>query len=297
MVRIATQLKDNDKIGEAFLASGIAHSLKEDYKNALSNTLIGLDYYKVNNNPYNINSAKLSLAEIRVSINQYSQAQKLFTGTTDFYRENQKKIGNEDNRQNFLHSLIGLIGVNTKLGNFTENKSLIQEGKAFTMNPVNKDFASYYPYFISSEGTDYYYQKDYKNAIVKLNEALNSYKDRWKHLTEKFYLGMSYNQLRNYEKALNYLEKIDKDYDETGKLYPEFRPAYEVLIDFYKIKENKGKQLFYIEKLLKIDKENVETATAVSSTFVKEYDTKKLLEDKDELNKSENFLYFLGGIM
>ena len=61
------------------------------------------------------------------------------------------------------------IDNNTKLKKNTENRFLINDAISY----INQnDLKQYLPYFISSEGTDALYSKDYNKAIKKISEAI-----------------------------------------------------------------------------------------------------------------------------
>src|SRR5690606_37724414 len=169
---------------------------------------------------------------------------------------------------------------NTRLGEFKENKVLLTE--AFTYLRTN-NLKIYLPYFISSEGTDAYYAKDYDKAISKLSQAIRLYNDQWPHNTEVFYLGLSYWHTGKQKLAVKYLEEIDKHYTKTKKLDPQFRSAYEILIKYYNSTGNTEKQLEYINKLMFLDRSYEKNYKYLYQRIVKEYDTKKLVAEKNRI--------------
>ena len=287
LILTAVKLKDDDKIGEALVSSSQIYMGSNDYKNALEQLLIAFDYFKINNNEYLLNTAKFNIANIKKQIGDYEEAKEIYVETTDFFRNHQEKIGDTNYKLYYIYSLGSLIDCNTRLENFAENKILIAEG----LHAISqqKDLAEYKGYFISSEGTDAYFQKKYPLAISKLNEALNFYQDEWKHLTEKFYIGMSYAKINQPEKAIPYFKIIEKEYDETQKIDPEFRPAIEFFVDYYKSKGDKVQELFYINKLLAID-ENLKTNNKTITTEIKKnYDVENLLQEKAKIEKERTF--------
>lgn len=294
LISSAIKLKDDNKIGEAYEAISATFQGLENYNEALEHALIALKYYKTANNQLSTNSSKYNIGNIKIFLKDYHSAKKWISESLDYFRNQLAIEDDNDYRHYYMYSLIGLIDTNTKLNQFDENKTLIAEGKNFISK--EKDLSDYYPYFVSSEGTDFYFQKDYQNAIVKLETALKSYNDNWKHLTEKFYLGMSYRQLGNYEKAMTYFQLIDADYDSTGKLYPEFRPTFEKIIEYYKQKGDKEKQLIYTEKLLKIDQDLHKSVSEVSAKMHKEFDTPNLIAE-NEKQTQQNLLKYGVGIL
>lgn len=284
-VTIAVKKKDNDLIGEAFIALGQTYMGNELYKDALGNTISGLDYFLINNNPYLIHTAQYNIADIKKYIEDYGDAQDIYKDCLRFFRDHHEKIKDTDYTLYYIYSLLSLIDTNSCLQDFEENPKLIQEGIAFTSQ--NKIYSEYLPYFISSKGIDTYYHKDYPNAIKYFNQSLSSYSDRWKHLTDKFYLGMSYQKLGKQEEAFPYFQEIEKEYTETGKLDPEFRPALEGLLNYYIAKKDSQQQLYYIDQLLAFDKASKETKTYLSSKISKEYDKTALLLLKKNIGKTQ----------
>lgn len=292
MLIIAQKLRDNKKIAQSQLALSECYMATEKFQEALDHSLIAYNYFKESGSKYDINLTRFNIATIKSYLYEYQEARNLFFDSLEFFRNNPKKYHNQDYSYYYLYSLIGLIDVNTKLKRFSENKKLIDEGKNYTLKSVS--YKNYYPYFISSEGTDFYFQNDYKNAILKLENALGSYKDKWKHLTEKYYLGMSHWNLGDHEKAMTYFKLIDEDYNATGKLFPEFRPTYEKIIEYHKERGDKEQQLVYTEKLLKIDRDLNKSISEVSSKMQKQFDTPNLIAEKEKEHRQNLFKYGFG---
>lgn len=292
LINAAIKLKDDNKIGEAYEAISATYQGLENYGDALEYALIALKYYKTDNDQLNINSAKYNIGNIKIFLKDYTSAKQWISEALIFFRNQLVHNDGKDYRFYYIYSLIGLIDTNTKLGKFNDNRSLIAEGKNFISK--DKELADFLPYFISSEGTDFYFQNDYKNAILKLENALGSYKDKWKHLTEKYYLGMSHWNLGDHEKAMTYFKLIDEDYNATGKLFPEFRPTYEKIIEYHKERGDKEQQLVYTEKLLKIDRDLNKSISEVSSKMQKQFDTPNLIAEKEKEHRQNLLKYGLG---
>lgn len=295
LILTAVKIKDNDKIGEAFVSSANTYMGSNDYKNALEQLLIAFDYFKINNNEYLLNTAKYNIANIKKYTDDYAGAKEIYTETTHFFRNHQEKIKDTNYQLYYIYSLGSLIDCNTRLENFAENKKLIAEG----LNAISqqKDLAEYKGYFISSEGTDAYFLKKYTLAISKLNQALHLYDDEWKHLTEKFYIGMSYMKMNQPEKAIPYFKIIEKEYDDTRKINPEFRPAIAFFSEYYKNKGDKAQELFYINKLLTID-EDLKINKKITSEINKNYDVENLLQEKFKIENERVFERYaiIGGL-
>jgi AraC-like DNA-binding protein len=178
---------------------------------------------------------------------------------------------------------MSLIDCNSKLKKNSENITLLKEAYEF----INKKNAKYLiPYFISCEGTNAYFLKNYFLAIEKLKKAQTLYQDSWPHYTEIFYIGMSYWKLGNKKEAVKYFEKLDKEYYKDKNQDPQFRPAYELLIEYYASKNNTDKQLEYINKLMSLDKSYEKNYKYLFAKIHKEYDSQKLIDEKNSIENS-----------
>ncbi|MFC6269846.1 hypothetical protein [Frigoriflavimonas asaccharolytica] len=127
-----------------------------------------------------------------------------------------------------------------------------------------------------------------------MKEALNSYNDQWSHNTEVYYLGLANWKLGKHAVAIKYLEEIDKEYEKEKKLDPQFRTAYELLIKYNDSIGNKDKQLLYINKLMLLDRSYEKNFKYLYSKINKEYDTQKLIDIKNRIEKSLKFRNYLG---
>ena len=270
---------------DAYLNRGNINMTQEFYQKALDDILVANKLSQEYGNDYIFNKTIYIIAQNKIYLGQYEDANKELVQCLKFFKDNlQNKTSLGKNYEMYyIYSLMSLIDSNTKLGKFTENKALLKE--AFDYLEKNK-LDQYIPYFISSEGTDAYYSKDYDTAISKLSEAIRLYNDQWQHNTEVFYLGLSYWHIGKKQLAVKYLEEIDKHYNKTKKLDPQFRSAYEILITYYKSTGNTEKQLEYINKLMLLDRSYEKNYKYLYSRIVKEYDTKKLVAEKNRIESS-----------
>ena len=111
------------------------------------------------------------------------------------------------------------IDTNTKLGKSDENKPLISEAKKYIKE---HQLNQYLPYFISSEGTDAFYNKDYKiwdtvkQYLPYLSSAYDSvHKKIWVN-SQKPSGGI----LNNWTEPYNYVEYVMYYYEQYKKFLP-----------------------------------------------------------------------------
>lgn len=283
-INIAQKTKNKTLIAEAYTNRGMIYMDKALYKRALDDILISNKYSLEVGDQYAIHKTIYHIAQNKIYLGLYEDANKELLKCVDFFR---KKAENnylgKDYSTYYLFSLSSYIDSNTKIGRQKENGPYLKEA----FNYIEKNnLPIYKPYFISSEGTDAYYEKDYKQAISKLSEAIRLYNDQWTHLNEVYYIGMSHWKLGNRFAAIKYFEQLDTEYNKTKKLDPTFRSAYEILIKYNDSLKKRDKQLEYINKLMTLDRSYEKNFKYLYAKINKEYDTKKLIAEKNKIEES-----------
>ncbi|WP_374449824.1 tol-pal system YbgF family protein [Cloacibacterium normanense] len=252
---LAIGKKSNDKklLTEAYLNRGVVFMSQSLYQKALDDILIANKYSNELNDSYTVNSNKYLIAQNKIYLGLYEDAHKELSSCIEYFKKNLNITSDlgKNYQMFYLYSLMSLIDTNTKLRKHKENNILLKT--AFEYIKQN-NLKQYTPYFISCDGVDDYFLKNYKSAIKKLSEAIRLYNDQWPHITDIFYIGLSNWKLGKRDVAVRYFEEIDKEYDKSKKLNPEFRPAYELLIKYNDSIGNRDKQLKYINTLMSLDK-------------------------------------------
>ncbi len=284
---IVSKNSENPKLlANAYLNRGIIYMNGFHYQKALDDILLANKYSKELNDNYIINKTIYFIAQNKIYLGQYDEANEELEKCIKFFKENLKSSASlgKDYQTYYIFSLISYIDSNTHIGKSKQNEKLINEGLIYLKE--NK-LLQYIPYFISLEGTDSFFNKDYKKASEKLSQALQLYNDQWPHITEVYYLGLTNWKLGNHSVAIKYFENIDKEYDKTNQLDPQFRSAYELLIKYNDSLGHTKKQLEYINKLMHLDDSYEKNYKYLYPKINKEYDSKKLLEEKQSI---ENLL-------
>jgi len=277
----------NDKklLTEAYLNRGFVFMSQSLYQKALDDILIANKYSNELNDSYTVNCNKYLIAQNKIYLGLYEEANKELSSCIEYFKKNLTKTSDlgKNYQMFYLYSLMSLIDTNTKLRRHEENNVLLKT--AFEYIKQN-NLKQYTPYFISCDGVDEYFKKNYKPAIKKLSEAIRLYNDQWPHITDIFYIGLSNWKLGKRDVAVKYFEEIDKEYDKSKKLNPEFRPAYELLIKYNDSIGNRDKQLKYINTLMSLDKNYEKNYKYLFSKINKEYDTHKLINEKNKIESS-----------
>lgn len=285
---IAKKINKPFFLANAFLASSNIKDINYSSSIGIKDLLLAYKYSQKTDDNYLKNKILYNLASQDIYIGNYIEAKEKLLISKKYFEENfnRKEIG-KDYPMMFFYSTVLLIDVNNSLGKQSENSDLYQD--AYKKIKLNKNFQVYKPYFFYCEGVDAYKNKNYQLAISKLNEAINNYNDQFKHFAEIYYLGLTYWKLNQKEKAINYFFKLDKDYYKDKNQDPQYRPAYELLIQYYKEKGNTEKQLEYINKLLFLDRSYEKNYKYLFAKINKEYTSEKLIQEKNDIENSLKF--------
>ncbi|KIA95722.1 MULTISPECIES: AraC family transcriptional regulator [unclassified Flavobacterium] len=280
MIYAAKKSKDNVLIGSAYLSKGIVYYREKEHSAALDNYIMANNFIAKTSDTYLFYKVKYNMALIKYYLGSYDEAIVLLQKCVDYFKNNDD--------QGYLNSLHSLGLVNNRLGNYglcSEINSIgLKEGKKRNDREAE-------PYFIHSEGINQYGKKNYALAIQTIQSGLigiRKNKDFSNESVGNYYIGKSYWELRKTDQALHYFRKVDKSFDDEGYIRPDLREMYEVLIDYYAGKKSPKEELYYINKLLKVDSISNGTYKYLTGKIHKEYDTKKLLAEKKKLESSFN---------
>ena len=175
---LITAKKTNDKklLSYAYLNRGTIYMDEEMYNKALDDILLSNKYSEELKDNYTFNKTKYFIAQNKIYLGLYEDANNELKGCLKYFKEN-LSLGDELGKSYsmyYLYSLMSYIDTNTKIGRQNLNADLLKEAYSY----IDKNNLQVYrPYFVSSEGTDAFYRKDYKLAIDKLTKALLSYND------------------------------------------------------------------------------------------------------------------------
>ena len=281
LVIVALNTKNNTSIGNAYLTKGIVYYKQKQLQKALDNYIIANEYIAQTKDQYAIHKVKYAIAQTKYYLGFYEEAIALFKECITYFEE-------EDERAylNTLHA-IGLCY--NKIGKYDSctyyNNLGLKEGIELQNPEMNT-------YFNHSEGINQYFKKDYKTAIKKLSEVIpeiQNNKDFANETVAYFYIGKSYWALKQNNNAIPFFIKVDSAFTNQNYTRPDLRETYELLIDFYKSQKNSKLELQYINRLLQVDKLLHQNYKYLSQKIFKEYDTKKLLLEKKEIEESLKF--------
>lgn len=275
---VSRRTMDDLLIGSAYLTKGIVYYDLKYHNNALDNYLFADAYLSRTNDQYAIHKVKFAIAQTKLYLGFNYEAISLFSECRDYFEA--------ENDRAYLNTLHALGICYNRIGEYEKcsrmNDCALKAGNQF-LSPEMK------PYILHSEGINQFSKQNYTNAIQTLHRALpdiSSKKDFANESVAWFYIASSYRALGKLKLAMPYFNKVDKVFARHHYIRPDQRETYEVFINHYKEIGDRDKQLFYIERLLAVDRLLNSNYKYLSGRIFKEYDTKKLLASKKEIEDS-----------
>lgn len=279
-----------DRISTAYVLKGsIYYAKMKKYKPALDEYLMAYKYSKNTGDLYLKNKVSYHLGVVKNYLGYNDEALDLFRECVNFFEteaNNTKahKFQIFNNQKGYLNSLHQMIICYRNKKDFAKVDSLINIGLLKTFN--EPDFSQERGYFLKSKGLSEFSNSKYESSIDYLTQSLDLMKEdfAWKSV-DYFYIGKSYLALKKEDLAISNFKKIDSIFTKQEFLLPELRENYELLINYYKGKNDAQQQLYYTTQLLKADSIISRDFAYLSPKVHREYDTNALLEEKGKLEK------------
>ena len=278
--------KKSQEINEAshdYLSEGNYYYLRSNYSKSLDNYLLARDLSK--NNIDKFNTVNFNIGLLKLEIGDFEEAQKLFLNYKKYLEDN-----NLTNRNDYISCLYALATTNTKGGNYDQSDFYIELGLE-----KNKKINSgeNYSNLLLVSGINQFERKNYNQSIITLKKTSkiitdNSYNAQNLALSE-FYIGMGLYRTNN-SNFLNNFKIVDSLNINTKSASRDLISIYPILIEYYKKKDNKERQLYFIEHLLVVDNILNKNNGILSSEISKKYDIPILLKEKEKLISDLSFI-------
>lgn len=275
MVYYAKESENSTLIGSSYLSKGIAYYGQKKHSSALDNYLLANEYISKTNDTYLKFKIKYNIAHIKYYLGYYEEAITLFKDCMDYFKN--------ENVRAYLNTIHSLALCYNKMGDYGLSTDMNNIGLSESKRLNNTEMLSY---FMHMDGINQYFKNNYASAIEKISSSLASItanKDFANETVGYFYIGKSYWALKKPELAISYFRKVHKTFNDKQYIRPDLRENYELMIDYYKLKGNLKMQLYYVERLLEADNVLDETYKYLVGKIHKEYDTKELLKEKQDI--------------
>jgi len=277
MIHFAKKSNDHAIIGSAFLSKGIVFYSQKKYNDAYNYYIKANEYISKSDDKYLIYKVKYNMAQIKYYLEFYDEAISLLRECIEYFRKNEPRP--------YLNSLHSLAVCYNKIGDYdlcSKTNMLGIEECERLKTPEMKVF------FQHSEGINQYFKNNFNTAITSLQNvipALNVSTEFANESVANFYIGKSYWKLNSQAKAVPYFQKVNQIFNEKGYIRPDLKEVFELLIKYYKNKQDLNSQLYYIDQLLKADSLLTDTNKYLIGKVHKEYDTKEIINDRAKIRQ------------
>jgi AraC-like DNA-binding protein len=296
----AAQLsRDENLMCRAHVSKGTVYYFNfKKYKLALNEFLKAYEYAKKGDDQYYLNKVAYRLAVVKSYIGYYQEALVLFKQTKEFFKKESEKKTHVNlqygNKRGYYNSLHQMSICYRNLGQQKKADSVTEIGLSLTA--LNEDFRQEYGYFLKERGISEFYKHQYLKSISTLKSSraciANVNDFAWMAVCYS-YIGKSYMALGDMKQAFPYFQKVDSVFKRNHFVLPELRSNYEELIFHYQRERNSLKELYYTRQLLRADSIIREDFPYLAAKIFKEYDERKLLDQKAKLETKISRSYLL----
>lgn len=262
-------------LGEAYLTKGMVLYSQKKYSSALDYYLMANNKIEATDDKYLIHKIRYNISLIKYYMSDYKEAADLLKECIIYFRE-------EEEDRAYLQSLHFLGLCYSGMGDFTNsvqtNKFAVQE--EFRLKNLDLHYC-----FLHSEGINHYFLGNYDSAIASLQKALPdliTHHDFANESVAYFYLAKSYMAEEGIEKALPYLLKVDSIYGKYQYLRPDLRETYEILIRYYKDKDNLDRKIHYMKRLIEVDAMLAKNYKYLVGRMYRQYNVRILLTNNEK---------------
>lgn len=272
---LAASRSDNSKIlGGAYLTKGmVLYSLKR-YTQALDYYLKANTELEYSGDRYLIHKMHYNIALIKYYMEDYPEAVATLKDCINYFAD--------ESEHAYLQSLHFLGLCYSGMGDFRSSAKTNKFGMEEEFRLRNM---ALHHCFLHSEGVNHYFLGNYEQSIKSLQKSLPDLISRHDFANESvayFYMAKSYLAKDGIEKALPYLYKVDSLYNKYDYLRPDMRETYQLLIGYFKAKDDLSSKLQYMKKLIAVDAMLHKNYKYLSGKIYRQYDTRIQLRENEK---------------
>lgn len=294
IIQAAEKTKDAALISKAFLAKGIIYSFNyRKYDKALDQYLSAADFADKTADQYLIYKIKYNIGLVKSYLGYHEEAINCFTSCSSFFSSERNTATHAtlqfNNTRGFLNSLHQMSICYRRLEQWPQTDSLLTIA---TQYAGMQEFRQENAYFLKEKGIAAFRQKRYEQSVAALLAAAEVFKEKEEdaYLTVAyFYIGKNYHQLHDLDQANFYLKKVDSLFLKNQSPLPETRASYELLLKNTDYQKNPNEAYHYTTELLKADSILNHDLPYLSARLHREYDTKALWSERDQLKEAKKW--------
>lgn len=285
---------NHNLLGNAYMGKGSVYYFTfRKFKPALNEYLLAYKYLEHSEDHYLKYRSLYYIAVVKSYLGYNEEAADIFKKCISYFKINTKGNLHQNvifnNRKGYFNSLHQLIVCEQAMGNYNHAIALTTEG--FKEIPKGKEFDQELSYFYKNQGINAFHHKKFSEAILHLEKSiagLKKVKDFSWVSTIYYYLGLSYKNKGNINKAVEHYKKVDSIFVKHHFIFPQTRNNYEELISYYRKQADPQQELYYTKQLLKVDSVISNDFKYLTTRIHKEFDTKALLQTQANLENSNN---------
>jgi len=266
----------------SYLRKGNIYYDHGNYQNALKSYLGAEKTLNIRNNPSLYFTITHNIGLIKNLIGQKKEALDIYRSYINYTKNNP----DEKDLDNYLVALFSLS--NCYIENRKLDSASIYNAIGTTVSLENKEMYFHYPKFLLNEGINLFYKKEFNLANDSLTKSIPLLLENNDSLNLAFALLYKSKVLKVNNDTLkytNYLKSADSIISKKNKILPDFIEIYELLNNHYKKTNDLKNQLIYLEKMIVYNKSIDLRFANVYETITSEYDTPKLIKEKEILIK------------
>ncbi|WP_299314344.1 helix-turn-helix domain-containing protein [uncultured Aquimarina sp.] len=266
----------------AYLLKADIYFTNKEFKKSFDNYIEAKKYVSKDDaeTNYYINH---QIGGIKAKLLLNSEALKIFRESWRFVNDNKYNNSNESEYLQALTDLAIQYVRNDKIDSATVlNKLGIKMA-------LKESDSLRYNLLVLNEGISLFFRDEFTKSRDSIIKTVTYFKKINNHECLSFsnyYLGKIEQEFNNEDLSIEYFKNNDSIYQITGDIHPLLVDGHETLVDYYKRTDNKEKTLSYIEKLLDINKLIDSNYRHLSTKIISEYDTPKLISEKDKIINS-----------
>lgn len=279
IIEITKKLQNNHYPSTGYMIKGNILSTIEQHDAALEAYLVAKEYAERNNNKRQLIGLKHNIALLKTILGKEKEALLV-------YKENYSYLLKQDSvikrSQIYIATLYKLSDSYNRLKYYDSAYFYLKKGIKASLSSTYKH---YYPNLLFAYGINSYYREEYQSAIDSLDKALILSEEDVNDVNVRkgyLYLAKTYLQLKEEQKALQYLKKVDEITNESNYRL-EIGETFTLLLDHYKKNKDQRNQLEIMKKLLRYENASNIKYSRLNHSIVKKYDIPQLIKDKDHL--------------
>ncbi|WP_298548428.1 helix-turn-helix transcriptional regulator [uncultured Aquimarina sp.] len=283
IISLTKELRDYKYPAEAYLFKAGRFGLKGQYELAMKELTKANAYANNNGNKDQQYKTKYFIALLKDNLGEYHETLEIFKSIEEY---NRKKYGID--RHNSYEYLLSLYALGVSFSNNKKyDSAYYQNREGIKLSLKSKDSILYGEFLLVSGGINLSLEK-YESARDSSLKFIELYRDKIELTniyitTANLVLGKTFLKLNELEKSIKHLKKVDSVTFVSKNFFPPLRETYEILITHYKEKDDKEKQLYYVNRLLSFDSVIKKDTRYLSNKITKEYDTPLLLSEKQKI--------------